>query len=105
MTFTVTNISTSLGYSVPLNSLREVVTSGFPIKMYGIGAAIEDEWARSGDPDIRMFMAKRQVLAFDHTFQELDEVARGETVLVDWLSTALTTIPMRSGGGMFCLKK
>ena len=65
--------------------------------MYGIGAAIEDEWARPEDPDIRMFMAKRQVLPFDQTYPLLDEVARGETVLVDWLSTALTTIPMRSG--------
>ena len=63
--------------------------------MYGIGAAIEDEWARSEDPDIRMFMAKRQVLPFDQTYPLLDEVARGETVFVDWTTIALSSIPIR----------
>ena len=33
---------------------REVLDSGLPIKMYGIGAGIENEWATSHDPDIKV---------------------------------------------------
>ena len=75
------------GYSKPLENLEETVASNYPIKMYGIGAGIENEWKTSTNPEIKQFYSKREVLKFSPNFEVLDEVGNGSTIFVDWFST------------------
>jgi hypothetical protein len=75
------------GYSKPIQDLKEVVSSNFPIKMYGIGAGIENEWKTSTDQEIKQFYSKREILKFSQNFEVLDDVGNGSSIFVDWFST------------------
>ena len=87
--FYTCNLSAHLitpGYSKPIQDLEEAVTSSFPIKMYGIGAGIENEWKTSKDPEIRQFALERKVLKFSQNYEVLDEVGSGSSIFVDWFT-------------------
>ena len=75
------------GYSKPIENLKETVGSSYPIKMYGIGAGIENEWKASTNPEIKQFYDKREVLKFSPNFDVLDEVGNNSAIFVDWYST------------------
>ena len=87
--FYTCNLSAHLitpGYSKPIQDLEEAVSSNFPIKMYGIGAGIENEWRTSTDPEIRQFSSERKVLKFSQNYEVLDEVGSGRSIFVDWFT-------------------
>ena len=79
------------GYSKPLLDLSQVIESRIPIKMYGIGAGIENEWASSQDPDIRSFYQERIILPFSPKFEEFDQVGNGTAIFVDWYTSIVHT--------------
>ena len=89
----------SPGYSKPIQDPGEAVSSKCPIKMYGIGAGIENEWKTSTDPQIKQFYSERKVLKFSQNFEVLDEVGNGSSIFVDWFTTkALVGLRFPSSG-------
>ena len=71
-----------------------MIDSNLPIMMYGIGAGVENEWATSKDENIREFYNRRNILPYNAKYEELDLVANGSAIFVDWL-TSLGHIKLR----------
>ena len=58
-----------------------------PLKIYSIGTPIEEEWKKSEDPLLRRLVEKKDSLPYSSGFEILREVAKGNTMFVDWISS------------------